>query len=100
MMLNKEKKTITLEFTDYLIRGSATITCWDETQGEVEMKEYHTNSLDFEEVFAGANDNGFGCKSIDEVLFIIYENYEGYLVYCTEFYVDRFPYDKYGKIGI
>ena len=98
-MLNEKKKTITLELTDYLVRGNAEITCWDETYAEVEMKEYHVNSLDFEEIFHGVNDNGFGCKSIDKVYFRIYENYDGYLVPHANFIVSKFP-SGYGKRGV
>lgn len=99
-MLHKDKiKSITLEMTNYLVRGTAYITCWDGTCGEIGMKEYHSNSLNFEEIFDGVNDNGFGCSSIDKVHFRIYENYDGYLVPYTNFIIDKFPCG-YGKRGV
>lgn len=75
------KKTITLEFTDYVVTGTAYLTLWGGDKGSIPMKPYHINSLDENEIKKNANDNGFGCQSIDSIEVDIYENYEGYKVF-------------------
>lgn len=91
-------KTITLKLTNYQVTGNATCTYWDGDRFTIPMKSYHVNSLDMDEILKGANDNGFGCRSIDEVEFHIYENYEGYLVHHSTLTVKN-P-KGYGKRGI
>ena len=75
------KKTITLEFSHYVIMGTAYLTLWGGDKGEIPMQPYRIDSLTEDEIKKGANDNGFGCQSIDKIEVDIYENYEGYTVY-------------------
>jgi hypothetical protein len=77
----KEKKSITLQFSNYVITGIAYITLWGGEKGFIEMKSYNVDDLTDDFIKKGANDNGYGCQSIDKIEIDIYENYEGYLVY-------------------
>ena len=78
------KKNITLEFTNYVIKGTANCTYWDGTDFSIPMKPYNIDSLEIEKLLSGVNDNEFGCQSINSVEIDIYENYEGYLVFLEE----------------
>lgn len=79
--MENQKKTITLDFTDYVIKGTAKLLLWGGDNGTIEMQSYHVNNLTEKEIAAGANDSGFGCERIVSIEVDIYENYNGYLVY-------------------
>jgi hypothetical protein len=97
-----KKKTVTLEFKNYLVKGIVHCINWDGSEGFVDMKPYYVNSLDIEEILSGVNDNGFGCMYINSVDIQMYECYEGfteYLVPHTTFSIAKLP-NGYGKRGV
>lgn len=75
------KKELRLEFTDYVVKGTALIKPWgtDELY-TIEMKPFHIKSKKVKDIIPYINDHGFGCEKICEVDISIYENYEGYLI--------------------
>lgn len=78
-------KTITLEFTDYKITGTAHIILWGGEPATIPMDPYHVDNIETdEEIIEGANDAGFGCEKIVSVDVEIYENYEGHNVFLDE----------------
>ena len=72
-------KSITLNFTDYVIKGIADVTPWGGGNACIEMRPFHVKSL--KEIKENLNDNGFGVKNINGAIVDIYHNYEGTLKY-------------------
>ena len=72
-------KTITLNFTDYVIKGISDLTAWGGGNACIEMKPFHVKSL--KEIKDNINDNGFGVESINGAICDVYLNYEGTLKY-------------------
>ncbi len=73
-----KNKTITLNFTNYIIKGEATINLWDGGQGNIKMYDIELDNID-NITLDKLNDGGFGCELIAGAYIMIYENYEGYL---------------------
>lgn len=73
-------KTITLNFTNYIIKGETTINLWGGGQGNIKMDDVALDSID-NITLDMLNDGGFGCESIAGAYIDIYENYQGYLKY-------------------
>jgi hypothetical protein len=73
------KKSITLEKTGYVVKGTALLSLWGGGSGTIEMKPIYCNTLTKLETLL--NDNGFGCESIDGAIVDIYENFQGYEIY-------------------
>ena len=92
-------QTITLQLTDFVVKGTAYITSWDGTNGCISMKPYHIPENNIDVILEGINDNGFGCQSIDLVDVDLYANYEGYLVHIDEL-LDIEVLKHNGKRGI
>ena len=90
------EKTLTLKFTNYEVHGIAHCTYWDDTKFSIPMKPYHIKSLD--DILAGVNDNGFGCRSIDCAEIEIFENYEGTLLFLQE--MEIIIPQGFGKRGV
>lgn len=78
-------KSITLELTDYVIKGIADITDWYSQGGCIEMKSFNIKSL--KEIKDNLNDNGFGVQSINGAICDVYRNYEGTLKYARTLYI-------------
>lgn len=70
-------KNITLELTDYVVKGFSDLTLWGGEQGFIEMKSFHVKKL--KEIKDNINDNGFGVQKINGAICNIYRNYQGTL---------------------
>ena len=92
------KKELRLEFTDYVVKGEVLVDFWGGAKGNCFIRHYHVSTLNMEEILAGINDGGFGCKRIFAAKLDIYENYEGYLVHNSSIEIDIPP--NCGKRGI
>lgn len=75
------KKELTLQFTDYVIKGTADLTLWDNNNASITMKAFKTKNIKPETLLKGINDNGFGSQNINGAICDIFENYEGTLRY-------------------
>lgn len=75
--------TITLEFTNYTIKGVSFITDWYNQDGLIRMTNFTLDTLD--EVnnitIDNLNDGGFGCQHIKGGVLEVYKNYQGYEVF-------------------
>lgn len=89
------RDTITLEYTGYVVSGTAYLTMWGGGEGTIEMQSYWTADIEEVTVLEGINDNGFGVQSIDGADCFIekvyggsYREYMGEMVFrdgkCTE----------------
>lgn len=93
------KKELKLKFTDYVVKGIASIKlCGIYQPMLIDMIPYHINGLSGTEILSGINDGGFGCEQILESEIDIYENYEGYEKYLTTMVIQVPP--NCGKRGI
>jgi hypothetical protein len=72
-------KSITLSFTDYVIKGIADVTAWGGGNACIEMASFHVKSP--KDIKDNLNDNGFGVASINGAICNVYLNYEGTLKY-------------------
>ena len=77
-------KTITLQHTGYVVKGTALLKLWGGGKGVIDLKPIHLDSIPDDLTKIEYNDNGFGCESILEVEIEIYEDYEGVLVSCSD----------------
>lgn len=77
-MNTNNNKTITLNFTNYILKGEATINLWGGGQGNYPMYDIELDNID-NITLNTLNDGGFGCESIAGAYIVIYENYEGFL---------------------
>ena len=78
--------TITLNFTNYILKGEALIIDWFDQRCAITMKDIERDNLD-NITIDDLNDNGFGCQSIEGAYIQVYKNYEGYLVYDSDLIV-------------
>jgi len=72
-------KSITLNFTDYVIKGIADVKSWGDGNACIEMAPFHVKNL--KDIKDNLNDNGFGVESINGAICDVYLNYEGTLKY-------------------
>jgi hypothetical protein len=80
-------KSITLNFTDYVIEGIADLTAWGGGNACIEMKSFHVKSL--KDIKENLNDNGFGVESINGAICDVYRNYEGTLKYSRTLHIGK-----------
>lgn len=80
-------KTITLKFTDYVIKGVSDLLMWGGNNGCIEMKPFHVTNL--KDIKKNLNDSGFGVERINGAICGIYENYEGTLRYIETITVGK-----------
>ena len=71
-------KTITLKHTGFRVTGRARVLLWNGNVAEVEMDEFHVDSLD--DVPKNVNDGRFGCQRILAAKCVVFDDYEG--IYC------------------
>jgi hypothetical protein len=72
-------KSITLNLTDYVIKGIADLTPWGGRNACIDMASFHVKHL--KEIRENINDNGFGVENINGAICDVYRNYQGTLVY-------------------
>ena len=72
--------TITLNFTNYTIKGTALIIDWYNQTGAITMNTITVDNIENLSI-EDLNDGGFGCKEIKGACLNIYKNYQGYLVH-------------------
>ena len=73
------EKTISLAFTDYVVRGLADVTPWGGGNACIEMDSFRVKSIKEDELLKNLNDGGFGVERINGAICDIYENYQGTL---------------------
>lgn len=71
--------TITLNFTNYTIKGVALILDWSGQTGSIIMDTITVDNIENLSI-KDLNDGGFGCQEIKGAYLTIYKNYQGYLV--------------------
>lgn len=81
--------SITLTFTNYHIKGVATIELWGGGIGNIKMDEITTDTIDNLSIET-LNDGGFGCQQILGGFVYIYKNYEGYEVFQDSLVIGDF----------
>jgi hypothetical protein len=83
--MNKLKRSVTLEFTDFQIDGEVSVTLWGGGEGSINMKDIFVTEEDVKNGTLEFNDNGFGVESINQANDIgIYARYDSiHLVYLT-----------------
>ena len=69
--------TITLKHTGFRVTGRARVLLWDGNVAEVEMDEFHVDSLD--DIPKNVNDGRFGCQRILAAKCVVFDDYEGTL---------------------
>lgn len=85
--MKRKRKTITLQFNDYIIRGTADLTLWGGGNACIEMNPFHLKKITKKTLKENLNDARFGVESINGAICEIYENYEGKEVYLKTVYV-------------
>lgn len=80
-------KSITLYFTDYVIKGVADVTSWGGGNACIEMKPFHVKSI--KETKGNLNDAGFGVEKINGAICDVYRNYQGTLKYTMTLHIGK-----------
>lgn len=83
------EKTITLSFSNYVVKGLADVTPWGGGDACIEMDPFNLKSIKDEDLLKNLNDGGFGVESINGAICDIYENYEGTLKFLRTKRVGR-----------
>ena len=69
--------SITLKHIGYRITGESLLNLWGGGQGHIGMNFTDiTGHITKEKLLSCINDNGFGCESVENVEFCIYDLYE------------------------
>jgi hypothetical protein len=80
-------KSITLHFTDYVIKGIADVTAWGGGNARIKMASFHVKNL--KDIKENLNDNGFGVESINGAICEVYLNYEGTLKFSKTIIIGK-----------
>ena len=83
------EKTITLAFSNYVVKGLADVTHWGGGNACIEMDPFNINSIKDEDLLKNLNDGGFRVESINGAICDIFENYEGTLQFLRTKRVGR-----------
>jgi len=78
-MAKKKEDTITLEFTNYLVKGISDLTMWGGGNSCIVMEAFGLKVLSKKNLLENINDNGFGVESINGAICDVYKNYDGFL---------------------
>lgn len=108
------KKTLTLNFCGYVVKGAAVLQNWDDSIGAIKMNEFvidepvESKEELYDVIRSLMNDNGFGCRSILGAHVNIYaaysndEVYNGSYVFIESLFLDKDNYvvpEKYRKLA-
>lgn len=94
-------KTITLEFTNYVVKGVSDVTPWGGGEACIQMDSFQVKSIDKKTLLENINDGGFGVESINGAICDIYENYSGTLRFLKTVNVGKVSehaFDHYNEI--
>jgi hypothetical protein len=70
------EKTVTLNFSHFICKGTAQISLWGGGQGTIQMDSFRiSEGYTNDDLRACLNDGGFGCESIDGAVIDIYGVY-------------------------
>lgn len=83
-----DKKTITLELTNYIIRGEVSVIDCNGKENALFMDDYYVDTPDLDSIKAGLNTSRFGVQKVLSASIDIYENYDGYEVYVDSINID------------
>ena len=83
-----DKKTITLELTNYIIRGEVSVIDCNGKENALFMDDYYVDAPDLDSIKAGLNTSRFGVQKVLSASIDIYENYDGYEVYVDSINID------------
>lgn len=70
-------KSLSLEFSGYMLKGETTLKLWGGGESFIEMKEAFIpkNKLSHTLIKRSVNDNGFGCEAITGAIVDVYKVY-------------------------
>ena len=80
-------KSITLNFTDYVIKGIADVKSWGGGNACIEMTPFHVKNL--KDIKDNLNDNGFGVEKINGAICNVFRNYQGALIYSRTLHIGK-----------
>ena len=84
------EKSVTLNFSHFICKGTAQITLWGGDQGTITMDSFRiSEGYTDADLKACLNDGGFGGESIDGAVLDIYAVYSNYESQTTRWYETR-----------